>query len=213
MAITFYCGSGSPFAWKVWLVLEHKKLAYDLKVLSFQAGDLKKPEFLAINPRGLVPALVEDGVNLFESSAIVEYLEDAHAEPTMLPGDLKARGLARRIAAEADHYLFPAVAKLMSETLFKPKGDGDAALIAAAKTRLDAELGRFATYLEHEYLAGKAISLADFTTYPMVALLKRLAEKQPQNAVALPSRFAAWTKRIEALPYFARTVPPHWKAA
>ena len=46
MANTFYCGSGSPFAWKVWLVLEHKKLAYDLKVLSFQAGDLKKPEFL-----------------------------------------------------------------------------------------------------------------------------------------------------------------------
>lgn len=213
MAITFYCGSGSPFAWKVWLVLEHKKLAYDLKVLSFQAGDLKKPEFLAINPRGKVPALVENGVRLYESSAIVEYLEDAHPEPTVLPGDAAARALARRIANEADSYLYPAVRRLMVETLFKPNGDGDAAVIAEARKALDAELGRFEAFAEREYLAGQVISLADFAAYPMLAIVKRIEQKQPKSSVALPSRLATWTKRIEALPYFGRTVPPHWKNA
>jgi glutathione S-transferase len=211
MAITFYCGSGSPFAWKVWFVLEHKKLAYDLKVLSFGAGDHKKPDFLAINPRGKLPALVEDGVRLYESSAIVEYLEDAHPEPTVLPGDAATRALARRIAVEADDYLHAAVSRLVAQTLFKPKGDGDPSEIVEAKKGVEAELARFETYAERELLAGNAVSLADFATYPEIAFLKRIADKQPANTVALPAKLAAWAKRIEALPYFGRTVPPHWK--
>jgi len=42
MAIDFYYGSGSPFAWRVWLALEHKALPYELKVMSFDSGDLEK---------------------------------------------------------------------------------------------------------------------------------------------------------------------------
>ena len=45
MSITFYYGSGSPYAWRVQLALEHKALAYDRKVLSFSAGDTRKPDF------------------------------------------------------------------------------------------------------------------------------------------------------------------------
>ena len=61
MAITFYAGSGSPYAWRVWLALEHKQLPYDLKMLSFSNREHRAPEYLAINPRGKVPALVEIG--------------------------------------------------------------------------------------------------------------------------------------------------------
>src|SRR6185369_15392067 len=50
MAITFYYGSGSPFAWRVWLALEHKRVPYQLEVLSFDRGDTKAPSFRAINP-------------------------------------------------------------------------------------------------------------------------------------------------------------------
>ena len=42
MALTFYYGSGSPFAWKVWLTLEHKQIPYEFRLLSFDRGDLKK---------------------------------------------------------------------------------------------------------------------------------------------------------------------------
>ena len=51
MAITFYYGAGSPFAWRVWLALEHKALAYELRALSFSEGDLKTPEFAALTPK------------------------------------------------------------------------------------------------------------------------------------------------------------------
>lgn len=64
MALTFYYGSGSPYAWRVWLALEHKAIAYDLKTISFSAGDLKKPEFLKINPRHKVPAITDDNLAL-----------------------------------------------------------------------------------------------------------------------------------------------------
>ena len=59
--IIFYFGSGSPYAWKVWLALEHKKLPYEAKRMSFDGGDLKTAEFTAINPRQQVPALMDNG--------------------------------------------------------------------------------------------------------------------------------------------------------
>src|SRR6202795_3087408 len=55
MSLTFYYGSGSPFAWRVWLALEHKQIPYQLEVLSFDRGDTKTPAFLAIKPRGRGP--------------------------------------------------------------------------------------------------------------------------------------------------------------
>ena len=50
MGILLYCGSGSPYAWRAQLALEHKALPYELKILSFAAGDTRKPEFLALAP-------------------------------------------------------------------------------------------------------------------------------------------------------------------
>jgi glutathione S-transferase len=73
MALTLYYGSGSPYAWRAQLALEHKALPYDLKVLSFSAGDTRKPEFIALNPRHQVPTIVDGDFVLYESNAIVEY--------------------------------------------------------------------------------------------------------------------------------------------
>ena len=64
MSLDFYNGSGSPFAWRVWLALEHKQVPYQIKTLSFDRREHRTPEFLAINPRGKVPAIV-DGSALF----------------------------------------------------------------------------------------------------------------------------------------------------
>ena len=78
MAITFYWGSGSPPSWRVALALEHKTLPYESRLLSFSGGEHKSKEFLAVNPRGKVPAIVDDGFALWESSAIVEYLDQRY---------------------------------------------------------------------------------------------------------------------------------------
>lgn len=85
MTIRFYYGSGSPFSWKVWLALEHKQLPYDFNVPSLQQGDQKTLEYLAINPRGKVPTLIDDGFTLWDSAAIVEYLEERYPEQPLLP--------------------------------------------------------------------------------------------------------------------------------
>src|SRR5690242_13226555 len=118
--LTFYAGSGSPFAWRVWLTLEHKQVPYQLRMLSFSAGDLKKPEFLAINPRGMVPAIADEGLALWESAAIVEYLEDRHPEPPVFPRDLGARANVRRIIREADEYLGDGMEQLVDEIFLEP---------------------------------------------------------------------------------------------
>src|SRR5229473_6821470 len=89
MALAFYYASGSPYAWRVWLALEHKGIPYEMKTLSFDAGDLRKPEFLKLNPRHRVPVIVDDGFVLYESAAIVEYLEDREpGEPRLFSADL-----------------------------------------------------------------------------------------------------------------------------
>jgi glutathione S-transferase len=212
MALTFYYGSGSPYAWKVWLALEHKGLPYEFRRLSFDGGDLATPEFQAVNPRGKVPAIVDDGFALAESSAIVEYLEERHPEKTLLPGDARARATARRIAAEADLYLAKTVSALFHLTLFAKAKAEKSALDAARESALD-ELARLEANLAGPCLAG-ALSLADFTAFPHVRLLMRVEERQPGNGIAesrLPPKVGAWMKRIEALPYYAKTIPPHWK--
>ena len=101
MALDFYHGHGSPYSWRVWLALEHKKIAYQLKLLSFQNEDTKKPEFVAINPRHTVPTIVDDGYALWESMAIVEYLDERFTSGTKLyPGDAKNRARIRRLIRE-----------------------------------------------------------------------------------------------------------------
>jgi glutathione S-transferase len=210
MALTFYYGSGSSFGWKVWLSLEHKQVAYDLKLLSFSEGDLKKPEFRQINPRGKVPTIVDDGFALWESSAIVEYLEDRYPQNPLLPGGPNTRALARRIANEADNYLYKETRKLFGEVFFSKQPDLQK--VDQALPAIREELYRFDTYLAGDFFVGP-LSVADFTVFPIVRTLMRVQERFPNIAVSefFSARLRAWIKRIEELPYYGKTFPPHWK--
>ena len=96
-----YYGSGSPYAWRVQLALEHKALPYERKVLSFSAGDTRKPEFLALNPRHRVPVLVDGDFVLYESNAIVEYLDEAY--PATRRAAVSGRRADARAGSAADH--------------------------------------------------------------------------------------------------------------
>jgi glutathione S-transferase len=213
MAITFYYGSGSPYAWKVWLALEHKGLAHEARRLTFDPDQTKTPEFLKINPRGRVPAIVDDGFALFESNAIVEYLEDRYPPTPLLPQDPRGRALARRLAAEADSYLGVIGGELLELTLYTKPEERDAARIAEAKTKVRAELARWEGYLTGEFFVG-SLGLADFAVYPWMRLLVRAEERGEGlgfKRSELPPKLAAWLARIEALPYYEKTVPPHWR--
>ena len=212
--LTFFYGSGSPYAWRVWLALEHKAIAYELKTISFSAGDLKKPEFLKINPRHKVPAITDGDLALYESAAIVEYLDEHYASGKKLfPGNTRQRALIRRLVREADEYFAHAQERLVDQVLFTPQDKWDAGEITSARKALGGELEIFEGYLSGDFLAGE-FSAADITLYPMIALCLRMEKKKADLDVrsAIGPKLGAWMKRIEALPYFAKTYPPHWKA-
>jgi glutathione S-transferase len=213
MSLTFYFGSGSPYAWKVWLALEHKGIPFEAKRLSFDNNDTKTPEFLAINPRGRVPAIVDDGFALWESSAIIEYLEERYPDKPLLPKDVKARAIVRRMVNEADNYLAAASNELIEQAVYLTPAERDPDKFAVAKKQMMEELDRLARCLDRDYLAG-ALGLADYAAYPYVRMAQRAEERAPGFGVtraAMPAKVQAWLERIEALPYYGRTVPPHWK--
>lgn len=215
MSLTFYHGHGSPYSWRVWLALEVKKVPYELKLLSFSAGDTQKPEFVAINPRHQVPTIVEEGFVLWESTVILEYLDDRFASRTPLyPADPRERARVRRLVREAETYLGgEGLDPIVEELFFKGEAAPDAERIAKARARLVEELEYFARELRGDYLAGPRISAADIVLYPFIAYVKRVTVRKPETRLAelLPAPIAAWAARIEAEPWFAQTFPPHWK--
>jgi glutathione S-transferase len=213
--IDFYYGSGSPFAWRAWLALEHKQLPYNFHLLSFQAGDHKKPDYLAINPRHQVPAIVDDGFTLYESNAICEYLEEKYPERPILPKTPKERANVRRLAHEADHHLYPTTRALSAQLFFTQKENWDAAKITEGKQALLDELAVLDARIAGDWIAGAGPSLADFAYLPFIALIPRFEKKKPDLGIssAIPKKVGAWLERMHALPYFDKTVPPHWKTS
>jgi glutathione S-transferase len=212
MALTLYYLSGSPYAWRVWLALEHKRISYELMTLSFDAGDFDKPEFLALNPRRRVPVIVDEGFVLYESAAIVEYLEDKRPEePPLFSTDLRHRALQRRMVREVDQYFAAALERLVEAVLFTPQERWSQERIGVACSDIKKELAMLETLITGEYLAG-TLSAVDFTLYPEVAMVKRIASRNPGLLAAdlFGPRMRTWMGRMEALPCIQKTWPPHW---
>lgn len=89
----------SAAAFRVRIALNLKRIPYEETFLDLDAGDQFAPDFLAINPQGAVPALFDgDGPPLTQSLAILDYLEDIHPAPALLPAEPRARARARSLA-------------------------------------------------------------------------------------------------------------------
>lgn len=214
MALAFYCGSGSPYAWRVWLALEAKQIPYELKMISFSGGDHKKPEFLVLNPRHRVPVIVDGDFVLYESSAITEYLDEQYASGVRLfPGDARRRARVRRMVREIDDYFVAASDPLLDAVLFTKRENWDEQRIASARSKAAHETAKWEAAMAGDYLEGDTLSAADLALYPLVALSLRMDLRKPglDAAGIYGPKLRAWMKRIESLPYFDRTIPPHWK--
>lgn len=212
MALDFYYGSGSPYAWKVWLVLEHKGIPYNFKLLSFDKEETRSPGFLAVNPRGKVPTIVDSGFALWESGPVAEYLEERYPQKPLMPADAKARATVRRIATEGQDYLAKAIGALTEMTLFNKEAPAKAELDKAKQAVME-ELARVDAEFAGPGVAGP-LSLADFTLFPWVRMLARIEYRKPGMGITtdqLPPKLRGWVKMIKSLPYYEKTLPPHWK--
>jgi glutathione S-transferase len=219
MAIELYWGSGSPFAWRVMLTLEYKKLPYESRLLEFSKGEHKTPEYLHLNPRGKVPTLRDDDFVIYESLAIMAYLDRRYPEPQVFGATAQETGLIWRIISEADSYLLPAGDKLI-HAFFFGQGLDDRGEIERAAEAARAELKTLDAQLtDSRWLAGERLSAADIAVFPLVQILMRAASKEAAasfNLMLLPiadnyPHLAAWIQRVEALPGYERTYPPHWR--
>jgi glutathione S-transferase len=103
----FHHGS-SACAAKVRFALAEKGLGWTSRYVDILRGEQFRSEFLAINPKGVVPVLVHDGAVIAESTVICEYLEDAFADPPLFPSTALGRARVRMWTKAVDEELHPA---------------------------------------------------------------------------------------------------------
>jgi glutathione S-transferase len=219
MAIEVFWGSGSPFAWRVLLALEVKGLPYQSHLLEFSRREHQTPEYLALNPRGQVPTLRDGGYVVYESIAILAYLDRKYPETPLFGATAEEAGAIWQAICEAvsyleqtaDDFILPIYRNQVVE-----KADQLRALlppIHAELARLEARLG------DRAWLATSALSAADIAVFPFIKSLLRAAGKPAaaafeHNLIPLSARYPAleaWLARFEALPGYERTYPPHWR--
>jgi len=153
---------------RVRVVVREKGLACEEAIVDLPAGATRAPAFARLNPFGQVPVLEDDGLVVAGSLAIMEYLEERHLTPPLLPRDLAARARARQLMGWSGDYLGPAFKRWLAP-MFEPPEKIDHADVAAARV----EIARHLDVLEgvlaagDEYLGGD-FSLADAAYVPFV---------------------------------------------
>jgi glutathione S-transferase len=141
-------------------MLEEIGVPYEIVRLNLSAGDAKKPEYLAVNPNGTVPTLVDGDLTLFESAAICQYLADKFAQKRLAPPlGTPARGLYYQWIHYAMSALEPPIVALFMHTIRKPEAERVATIAAESRTQLAAVL----RVLEHALAGREHILGAEFT--------------------------------------------------
>lgn len=204
-----YSGPLSLFSRKVEIALREKDLTFERVMVPFsQTGGYspKDPDVLAINPKGQVPVLVDGDLALYDSTVILEYLEDAYPDPALYPKAPVERARCRLLDVFADEVMLVPLRALMFRT--EPRsGDAESRDAKEAKAK-EAEPVLTGMYAELDrelhgknYLCG-AFSAADISVFMAVLYSRRLGGPPVSGHPAL----AAWYARLESRPAFAAIV-------
>ena len=154
--VEIYWISGSPFSWRVLLTAEVKGIPYEGKLLQVSKGELKTPEFLAINPLGRAPALRDGDFTLHESLAIMAYLDRKHPSPPLFGRTAEEAGRIFQCISEFISDFGPSNQRLIRSILFGPPLDADEAGAEREKAHLG--LARLEGYAESGvWMAGSDI--------------------------------------------------------
>ena len=149
---------------RVRIALNLKGVAYEETFLDLDSGDQRRPDYRDVNPQMVVPALLDgDGPVLFQSLAILEYLDERFPNPPLLPSDVqgraRVRGLAQIAAADAHPLIVPRVREYLAEF-----GLDEAQRLTWVRHWLEAGLRAIETHLERDsglYCHGDSVTLAD----------------------------------------------------
>lgn len=181
---------------RVWIALLEKQVPFQLVPLNLD-GDQLTPEFLEISPFNHIPVLVDDGFNVIESLAILDYLEAKYPVPSLLPHDPKAVATVRMVELVTVHELLPAMNPLIRQML----GFGEEN--AETLDRSHEQVIKVLKFLEKQlagraYFGGDRLSLGDIVAGTAVNWL-------PELGVSL-TEFPALQHWLESL-----TRRPSWQ--
>lgn len=219
MALELWWGSGSPYSWRALLALEYKQLPYVSHVVQFAKQEHRSAQMLKMNPRGRVPVLKDGDYVCFESLAILHYLDRQQPSPPLFGGTAEEAGTVTRVICEYQSYAEEHIQKIIYAILFQGV-EGRMEEVERAMNFVLAEARTIEQRLAtSSWLVGESFSAADIVVFPGVQMLLRALDRR--EAQELRGRFlpletnfpaiAAWSRRIEALPGYERTYPPHWR--
>lgn len=199
--LRLYFHPRSTYSRRVRVALIEKGIDYEPVELDMANRAHKSPEYLAKNPYGRVPTLEHDGYVLYESAAILWYLESIHPSPALAPADARGRAQVDMHVRLCDAQLARHAGVVLFPKRFLPPERWDKPAMDAACT----EVGKHFAIVEQqlgsrEYLVGEAFTLADVAYLPFLHFLD-LFEVQPGP------RVQAWRTRLLARPSAQATVP------
>ncbi len=203
-----YNSNGSPNALRSRAVIHELGLPVEIVNLDIGKGENRTPEFLALNPNGKVPTLVDGDVTIWESRAINAYLAGKAPAAGLYPDDLVSRAMIDQWSYWQAIHLGPAMQAVAFERVQKKafgRGESDEAAIAGQlKTVADLLPILDAGLAGKDWIAGN-LSLADFALGTTLTL--RVSAKL--GVEAYPN-VASWIERLEARPGWQKAITP-WR--
>ena len=201
-----YSGPLSLFTAKVRVALAEKALAYERIEVGWSLTDRyipHHPDVVRLNPKRQVPVLVDGDLSLYDSTIIMEYLEDRYPDPPLLPRGPAARARCRQLEAEADELIFEPIWSLIEESFYPAPPEGrDPARANEARAELAGHYTRLDALLEPgPYLCGN-FAVADIGTFIMLNAAATLGAPVPVEC----ARLAAWVDLVGARPAVADEV-------
>jgi glutathione S-transferase len=203
-----YGPAGSTYVWSTRLALAEKGVAHEL--VEVPIGEHRQEPHLARHPFAKVPAFEHDGFQLYETQAILRYIDEGFPVAPLQPTDLHQFARMSQIMGIVDAYAYPAIVggilfnRMLAPRLGLPV-DEVAAAAALPRARLClAEIARLQG--DQPYLVGERITLADLMVIPLLYYFGRLAEGEA--AIAEQPSLVPWMRRIEERQSFQVTKPP-----
>lgn len=196
----------STFARRIRMALIEKGLDMDTEFVEVDmtAGAHKRQPYLSLNPYGRVPTLEEDdGFVLYESTAILEYLEATHPTPPLVPSEARERVCVSQHMKLCDLQLARQTGTIIFPKRFLPQDRWNVVVMAQAKQEIESHL----EILEHalrgkDYIVGNSYSLVEICYTPFVEFF-------PLMDIVPPPYVASWTARILARHSAQATKPTH----
>lgn len=194
--LMFYYNPLSPLSRRVWIALLEKEIPFTPILVNLAEGEQFKREFLAINPFHHVPVIIDDGLRVLESLAILDYLECKYLQNPLLPKDPAQLAKVRMAQMVVNSELSALVIPLISET-------EESAKLKQTKRKITRTLNFLAELLADDaYFGGDSLSLGDIVAGNAVILAGKLSYELSQI-----EQIKKWCDRLMQRSVWQQTQP------